>query len=154
MAFRNTSDPLGEIGQHIRAKRKELKVTATLVASTAGISRVTLHRIERGEATVSMKSYMEVLWALGLKMTIDEAQKPPVERNTLPENVLPTRVMLAKYPQLKTLAWHVPNAKEISLLEAHSLYERNQRFLNPDQLQAHERDLIQNLRAAFDGVHP
>jgi Predicted transcriptional regulators len=84
MAPYDTQDPLMRIGQYIRAKRKQLKVTATMVASTAGISRVTLHRIERGVATVSMGSYMEVLWALGLKMTIDEALKPPMERNTLP----------------------------------------------------------------------
>jgi hypothetical protein len=62
-------------------------------------------------------------------------------------------VVLAEYPQLKTLAWHIPNAKEISLLEAHSLDERNQRFLEPDQLQPHERDLIQNLRAASDSAY-
>ncbi len=153
MAPYDTQDPLMRIGQYIRAKRKQLKVTATMVASTAGISRVTLHRIERGVATVSMGSYMEVLWALGLKMTIDEALKPPMERNTLPRNTLPTRVVLAEYPQLNTLAWHIPNAKEISLLGAHSLYERNQRFLEPDQLQPHKRDLIQNLRAAFDNAY-
>lgn len=150
MISSETQDPLVTIGQHIRATRKQLKVTATTVAQTAGISRVTLHRIERGEATVSVGSYVEVLWALGLKVTIEDAFKTPAERDAVSALSLPARVVLAQYPQLKGLAWHIPNAKEVSLLEAHSLYTRNQRFIDQKQLQTYERRLIENLRKAFD----
>lgn len=152
MAFGETQDPLLAIAQHIRATRKQLKVSATTVAQAAGISRVTLHRIERGEGSVSIGSYMEVLWALGLKVTIEDALRSPAERDAAPASSLPTRVVLAQYPQLNALAWHLPNAKEVSLLEAHSLYERNQRFIDQEQLQTHERQLIQNLSSAFEGV--
>lgn len=150
MVFSETQDPLVAIGQHIRAKRKRLKVTAITVAQTAGISRVTLHRIERGEATVSVGSYIEVLWALGLRPTIEDAFISPAERDAASALSLPARVVLAQYPQLKALAWHIPNAKEVSLLEAHSLYTRNKRFIDQKQLQTYERRLIENLRKAFD----
>jgi transcriptional regulator with XRE-family HTH domain len=150
MVFSETQDPLVAIGKHIRAKRKQLKVTAITVAQTAGISRVTLHRIERGEATVSVGSYIEVLWALGLRATIENAFISPAERDAASALSLPARVVLAQYPQLKALAWHIPNAKEVSLLEAHSLYTRNKRFIDQKQLQTYERQLIENLRKAFD----
>ena len=150
MVFSETQDPLVAIGKRIRAKRKQLKVTAITVAQTAGISRVTLHRIERGEATVSVGSYIEVLWALGLRATIENAFISPAERDAASALSLPTRVVLAQYPQLKALAWHIPNAKEVSLLEAHSLYTRNKRFIDQKQLQTYERQLIENLRKAFD----
>ena len=150
MVFSETQDPLVAIGNHIRAKRKQLKVTAITVAQTAGISRVTLYRIERGEATVSVGSYIEVLWALGLRATIENAFISPAERDAASALSLPARVVLAQYPQLKALAWHIPNAKEVSLLEAHSLYTRNKRFIDQKQLQTYERQLIENLRKAFD----
>ena len=45
---------LASLGQRIRARRKQHKVTATTAAEAAGMSRVTLHRIERGEPSVTM----------------------------------------------------------------------------------------------------
>ncbi len=38
------------------------------------------------------------------------------------------------YPQLKELAWHVQGVDELSLVEAHSMYERNKRFLDFENL--------------------
>jgi len=35
-------------------KRKALRVSATVAAEAAGMSRVTLHRIEKGEPSVTM----------------------------------------------------------------------------------------------------
>ena len=49
---------LAEIGQLVRQHRKSFKITANAAAETAGISRVTLHRIEKGEASVSMGAQM------------------------------------------------------------------------------------------------
>ena len=50
---------LVDIGQLIRQHRKSFKITANAAAQTAGISRVTLHRIEKGEPTVSMGAYLK-----------------------------------------------------------------------------------------------
>ena len=40
---------LQDLGARIRARRKSLGVNATAAAESAGMSRVTLHRIEKGE---------------------------------------------------------------------------------------------------------
>ena len=42
---------LQELGAQIRARRKALGVSATAAAESAGMSRVTLHRIEKGAPT-------------------------------------------------------------------------------------------------------
>ena len=39
---------LQALGAQIRAQRKALGVSATVIAEAAGVSRVTLHRIEKG----------------------------------------------------------------------------------------------------------
>jgi len=38
-----------------------------LVAERAGLSRVTLHRIERGDSAVTMGSYLRIMMVLGLE---------------------------------------------------------------------------------------
>ncbi|MFG6415730.1 helix-turn-helix domain-containing protein [Roseateles sp. DC23W] len=43
-----------ELGARIRAQRQRQRVSATHAAEAAGLSRVTLHRIERGEPSVTM----------------------------------------------------------------------------------------------------
>ena len=49
-----TLSELKALGAQLRAQRKALKVNATVAAEAAGISRVTLHRIEKGEPSVTM----------------------------------------------------------------------------------------------------
>ena len=61
---------LVDIGQLIRQHRKSFKITANAAAQTAGISRVTLYRIEKGEPTVSMGAYLNVISALGLHLNL------------------------------------------------------------------------------------
>ena len=59
---------LADIGQLIMQHGKSFKITANAAAETAGISRVTLHRIEKGEPTVSMGAYLNVISALDLNL--------------------------------------------------------------------------------------
>ena len=40
---------LQALGEQVRARRKALRLSATVTAEAAGLSRVTLHRIEKGE---------------------------------------------------------------------------------------------------------
>ena len=49
---------LAALGLAIRVRRKALGVNATTAAQAAGLSRVTLHRIERGEPAVTMGAWM------------------------------------------------------------------------------------------------
>ncbi|MDC1299712.1 helix-turn-helix domain-containing protein [Pseudomonadales bacterium] len=143
---------LAEIGPLIRQHRKSFNITANAAAETAGISRVTLHRIEKGESTVSIGAYLNVISALDLTLNLSARGDARYEADGYSEETLPVRVSLKDYPQLKELAWHVQGVDELSLVEAHSMYERNKRFLDFEILSDRERALIKLLKFAFEGV--
>lgn len=149
---------LADIGQLIRQHRKSFKITANAAAQTAGISRVTLHRIEKGEPTVSMGAYLNVVSALGLNLHLsakgsrEGGGNRGNEANGNDVDTLPVRLSFSDYPQLKELAWHVQGVDELSLVEAHSIYERNKRFLDIENLSDSEQKLIELLGVAFEGA--
>jgi transcriptional regulator with XRE-family HTH domain len=58
------------MGARIRDRRKALEAYAVATAEVSGVSRVTLHRIERGEPSVSMGAYLSVAAALGLEFNV------------------------------------------------------------------------------------
>ena len=65
-----TAARLVALGQQIRTRRKALGINATVVAEAAGLSRVTLHRIEKGGPAVTMAAYLNVMAALGLDFSL------------------------------------------------------------------------------------
>lgn len=67
---------LTEFGEHIRQWRMVLGVTAQQTIERAGISRATLRKFEKGDASVSFSSVAQVLRALGQLDTIVEATDP------------------------------------------------------------------------------
>ena len=143
---------LADIGQLIRQHRKSFKITANAAAETAGISRVTLHRIEKGEPTVSMGAYLNVISALDLNLHLSAKTDTESTANADSVGKLQVRLSLSDYPQLKELAWHVRGVDEFSLVEAHSIYERNKRFLDSENLSDSEQALIELLGVAFEGA--
>ncbi|MGV1000569.1 helix-turn-helix domain-containing protein [Empedobacter falsenii] len=58
---------LSQMGENIKLARKRRKLTAIQVAERAGISRSTLNLIEKGESSVAMGAYFNVLRVLGLQ---------------------------------------------------------------------------------------
>ena len=142
----STADALLALAQQIRAQRKTLSLNATAVAEPAGISRVTLHRIERGEPTVNMGAYMSVLLALGVKLGAE--QPAPVNL----ADFIPVRIQVEKYPQLKKLAWQIKAGAELTPMEAYGIYARNARHINPEALEHHEQQLIDALRVGLGEV--
>lgn len=64
------------IGEHLVVWRKLLGLTADQVAQRAGISRPTLRKIETGDATASMESFLNVLRALGRLDDVAQALDP------------------------------------------------------------------------------
>lgn len=132
------------LGQQIHARRKALGVSATVAAESAGMSRVTWHRIERGELSVTLGAYLAALHVLDLHLSaVPLAASPSLPADALS---LPVHIPLADYPQLKRLAWQVHGVDTLSPREALGIYERNWRHLDPDQLEPHERQLIEALR--------
>lgn len=144
------AESLATLGQKIRAQRKALGISSVTAAQAAGMSRVTWHRIEKGEPSVTMGAYLNAVAALGLALNV---AAPVDTATTLAETKgwIPARVRLADYPQLKQLAWQVQGTDVLTPAEALSIYERNARHLDTAAIDAHERDLMDALRVAFGG---
>ena len=58
---------LEQMGENIKLARKRRKLTTIQVAERAGIDRTTLYYIEKGNPSVSMGAYFNVLRVLGLQ---------------------------------------------------------------------------------------
>ena len=58
---------LEETGENIKLARLRRKLTAEQVAERAGISRSTLWQVEKGLPSVSMGTYAQILFVLGLE---------------------------------------------------------------------------------------
>lgn len=137
---------LRALGQRIRAQRKALKVNATVAAEAAGMSRVTWHRIEKGQASVTMGAWLNALVVVGLDFGILE---PGGNEQTGKQGWIPARIRLADYPQLQQLAWHVRDTATLSPREALDIYERNIRHLDRNALTPDEAALLEALRLGF-----
>ena len=139
------------LGERLRAKRKGLGVSATTAAEAAGLSRVTLHRIERGEPSVTMGAYLNAASAVGLELGLAGQPPTPPPPNQAKAAAAPQRIHLADYPQLERLAWQFQGARAVTPAEALGLYERNWRHIEQGALAPHERALIQQLVASLGG---
>lgn len=58
---------LDQLGENIKLARKRRKLTTIQVAERAGIDRTTLYHIEKGNPSVSLGAYFNVLRVLGLQ---------------------------------------------------------------------------------------
>jgi transcriptional regulator with XRE-family HTH domain len=141
------TEALVALGQVIRLRRKALHISAVAAAEAAGISRVTLHRIEKGVPSVTAGAYMAACGALGLKAELVPresagAAQSPADR----KGWIPARVRIADYPKLKELAWQVHGTPELTPREALGIYQRNWRHLDPEALSQEEKNLVDALR--------
>lgn len=134
---------LRALGARLRAARKAQRVSAVAAAEAAGMSRVTLHRIEAGEPSVSIGHWAALADALGLVLTLAAPASPA--------DPLPPSLRLEDYPALRQLAWQTPGVDALTPAEALALYERNWRHVDQAALQPHERALIARLAEALGG---
>lgn len=146
---------LQTLGGQIRAHRKALRVSATAAAEAAGLSRVTLHRIEKGEPSVTLGAYASAMAALGLALDVaspHRAAAPATAQDR--QGWIPARIRLTEYPQLQSLAWQVHGTDTLTPVEALGIYERNARHLDAKAMAPHEQDLLAALKLAFgEGAH-
>lgn len=146
------TDQLVALGALVRTRRKALKVSATALAEAAGMSRVSVHRIEQGEPSVTMGAYLNVLAALGMAFAATETEGEVTKRSEQDQERagwLPVRIRFADYPALKQLAWQVQGTDELTPREAWTIYERNWRHLDEAALLLRERNLIEALHLVF-----
>jgi len=131
---------LQAIGKRIRGRRRQLGISAMATAAAAGMSRVTLHRIETGAASVTLGALMNVLDALDLSLgQLEDAEDDGAQAATTTRT---ETIELAAYPLLQKLAWHVRGTGTLSPAEAAGLYARQRRRLDLEPLQPNERQLI------------
>lgn len=131
---------LERIGARIRDHRKNLRISAVACAEAAGVSRVTLHRIEAGNPSVTIGAYANVVAALGLQLMV------PVVEAAGSTQVM---VKLLDYPGLRQLAWQTDAGTEVTEVEALNLYERGWRHLNREALTDREKLFIQHLADTY-----
>ena len=103
----NAARQLTDFGERLRKARLRRKLTAETISTRAGISRVTLHRIESGDATVAFGHYFQVLIALQLGKDLDKLAADDVLGRRLQDLELPERRRAPK--RLKT----VSDAREV-----------------------------------------
>ncbi|AND16949.1 XRE family transcriptional regulator [Rathayibacter tritici] len=65
-----------EIGANLAGWRKILGLTAEQVADRAGVTRVTLRKVEHGDPTVAFHVLLRVARALGVRDTLTTALDP------------------------------------------------------------------------------
>lgn len=144
---------LRALGEQLRARRKALRVSSTAAAEAAGMSRVTLHRIEKGEPTVAAGAWASAMAALGMKLLARNAEDADAmdgqARLADLAGWIPVRIRLADYPQLKALAWQVHGTDTLTPVEALGIYERNERHLDTSALSPAEQALLQALRTGL-----
>jgi transcriptional regulator with XRE-family HTH domain len=137
---------LTRLGEQLRRARKQQKVPAAATAEAAGMSRVTLHRIEQGEPSVTVGAWLAAAAALGLELAVVDPSAPAQADAALPESI-----RLADFPQLKMLAWQLQGVEELTPQEAFSLYERNWRHVDARALTMKEIALIDALTRTLGG---
>ena len=149
LAAASVAARLAALGERIRAQRKALKVSAVDAAEAAGMSRVTLQRIERGEPSVTMGAYIGAATAVGLELDLVDPRAPRGGARGKPP--FPARIRLADYPQLKKLAWQLHGVTTLKPEEALGLYERNWRHVDTGALDPAERTLVNALAQHLGG---
>lgn len=66
LAFRSESKLLADLGERLRLARLRRRLTTTTVAERCAISRPTLVKVERGDPSVTLGTYLRVLSVYGL----------------------------------------------------------------------------------------
>ena len=142
---------LRQLGRQIRAQRKALKVSAVGASEAAGVSRMTLNRIERGEASVTMGAYLNVILALGLELSLEGFID---SSNSDDKLTVDSKIRISDYPQLKKLAWQLEKSTQLSPQEVLNIYERNWRHIDFKKMKAEERKLLQQILSLFGKEKP
>ncbi|MEO7082947.1 MAG: helix-turn-helix transcriptional regulator [Gemmatimonadaceae bacterium] len=85
---------LKQLGTDMQNARRRRRLTAEMVAERSHISRPTLRRVERGDASVGLGVYATVLWVLGLGDGVGQLAAPETDAVglSMEDERLPQRV--------------------------------------------------------------
>lgn len=90
---------LEALGENIRMARLRRDLSAGMVAERAGISRQTLSALENGSGSVSMATWIQVLFVLGLEKDLEAVARDDELGRALLDAKLPSRRRARKSPQ-------------------------------------------------------
>lgn len=90
---------LETLGQNIRLARLRRDLSAEMVAERAGISRQTLSALENGSGSVSMATWIQVLFVLGLEKDLEAIARDDELGRALQDAKLPNRQRARKSPK-------------------------------------------------------
>ena len=127
------------LGGQLRARRKNLGLTMDDVAKKAGLSRVTLYRVEKGEPSVNAGALVRVARVLGTHIAVGGDG----------DGGLPPSIRLSDYPGLSRLGWQLAPDTELSPYETWSLLSRTWRHLDDTAITAADTRLITQLEQRF-----
>ena len=85
-----------KVGEQIRMARLRRKRPVEMVAERADISRATLWKIEKGDPSVAIGSYLKVLNALGLQKDMEKLAADDVLGRTLQDLGMETKIYKKK----------------------------------------------------------
>ncbi|MCH4064092.1 MAG: helix-turn-helix domain-containing protein [Lachnospiraceae bacterium] len=85
-----------KVGEQIRMARLRRKLPVEMVAERADISRATLWKIEKGDPSVAIGSYLKVLNALGLQKDMEKLAADDVLGRTLQDLGMETKIYKKK----------------------------------------------------------
>jgi len=152
---------LAELGERLRNARLRRNLTAEEVAAFAGISRVTVHRAERGEPAIATGTLIKIMGALDMegdfavlvrddkmgRLLQDSRLRPRRAPGTVAAGP-PQRIRIDRYPQLRQIAWHLrASTTDLAPEEAFALYERSWRHVDRAAMGAKEAALLKQLTA-------
>lgn len=87
---------LKRLGANVSYARRRRALTQQALARKAGVTPVTLRRVERGSPTTAIGAYFAALWALGLERELADIASPDrdeegktLERARAPERIRP-----------------------------------------------------------------
>jgi transcriptional regulator with XRE-family HTH domain len=90
--FPSIEKQMRALGLRLKVARLRRRISTILFAERMGVSRDTLNRLEKGDATIALGTYMRALRALGLDRDMDiVAQDDKLGRALQDQNLLAKR---------------------------------------------------------------
>src|SRR5277367_1842699 len=94
---------LRKLGRDLRDARRRRRIPVAILAERASISRMTLHKVEKGDPGVSAGTYATILFTLGMADRLADVADPRHDTvgRELEEEHLPQRIRLSRKPSRK-----------------------------------------------------
>ncbi len=89
---------LRKLGHDIRDARRRRRIPVAIMAERASVSRMTLNKVEKGNAGVALGTYATVLFVLGMAGRLSDVADPRHDTVglELEEERLPKRIRLSR----------------------------------------------------------